>query len=169
MNTSERRTRSPSKTGSPASTDWLPNLNPKYNLSSRWLRRDVWEDLGQADWFYSFALALDAKDAVQAKMVLKFYLFLRNFSPQGLTGQFAHISGRMVMTHLLSQAETTPSRHKATKQADAAFAELELWMGKHETWQNALAGSRERLPGSNETVPRKAPGLHSPAGMIMLS
>lgn len=64
MNTQERSTRFPSKTGSSASADWLPNLNPKYNLSSRWLRRDVWENLAQYDWFYSFALALDARDAV---------------------------------------------------------------------------------------------------------
>lgn len=74
----------------------------------------------------------------------------------------------MVMMHLLSQAETMPSRHKAAKQADAAFAELELWMGNYKTWQKALADGRERLPGLNQTAPRKAPGLYSPAGMMML-
>jgi hypothetical protein len=40
------------------------------------------------------AFCSEMGDNVQSRMVAKFYQFLRDFAPEGLTGRFSHISGK---------------------------------------------------------------------------
>lgn len=99
-------------------------------------------------------------------MVAKLYLFLRDFVPQGLTGRFAHVKGAKLMNQLLYHPpESTMSRHRVTKHAEAVFTKLQEWMGACKTWQVAL----KRAQGEKSRWKRKssglAPGLHSPKGM----
>ncbi len=101
-------------------------------------------------------------------MLIKFYLFVRDFIPRGLTGSFSHIKGQDVMDYLLCHSEHTISRHKVTKAADTGFSELERWMGTSDNWQSALQCAKDAE--SNERGRRKfgwkASGLHSPAGLM---
>ncbi|KAI0914037.1 hypothetical protein F4823DRAFT_574226 [Ustulina deusta] len=76
-------------------------------------------------------------------MLIKFYLFVRDFIPRGLTGSFSHIKGQDVMDYLLCHSEHTISRHKVTKAADTGFSELERWMGTSDNWQSALQCAKD--------------------------
>lgn len=155
------------------SEDWLPyaakpTLQPKAHYSK------VVKALKHRDWFIAFIWAIETSNkdnGIQSKLLFKLYFFLRDFIPQGLSGKFGHIKGDQVMEQLLCHAETTPSRHKVTKYAEITFSDLERWMGKHESWQSALneakAGyERQKKAGVKKRPPWRAPGLHSPAGML---
>ncbi|KAL2285892.1 hypothetical protein FJTKL_07392 [Diaporthe vaccinii] len=91
--------------------------------------------------------------------------------PAGLTGEFAYIQGNEVMEQLLSHDEIHPSRNKAVKEANAAFADLEKWMGEHKHYQEALAAAKlasesHKRIGNKKKLPWKAPGLHLPEGLL---
>ena len=140
-------------------------------VPQRYLRKQVnsryVESHKNSDWFVQLAYVMnnnlendpenDPKNGVQSKMFLKFYIFIRDFMPQGLTGNLSHIKGQDVMNHLLCHAEYTPSRHKISKSADIAFANLEKWIGNSPNWNL-----------SQQQAKTKAPGLHSPAGLLAL-
>lgn len=118
------------------------------------------------DWFLALASAMEPINAAQSSFFAKFYLFLRDFLPRGLTGRFAHIHGNDVMRYICSSSEVTRSRHKATKAANAAFEDLAKWMGTAKTWQEALEKAKT-APETQKVHKRrfgKAPGLHSPDG-----
>lgn len=48
------------------------------------------------------------------------------------------------MDQLLCHCESTKSRHRVMRQAEAAFTELEKWMGKHGNWTNAFNAKRKK-------------------------
>lgn len=84
-----------------------------------------------------------------ARWSRKMYLFLRDFMPQGIT------AGRPILPHLWERrdgpaalpfshlSESTPSRHKVTKYAEATFTDLNHWMGTFKTWQAAFENAKE--------------------------
>ncbi|KAI3334351.1 hypothetical protein F4824DRAFT_502142 [Ustulina deusta] len=64
-------------------------------------------------------------------MLARLYCFLCDFVPRGLRGQFDHIGGDDVMGHMLcSDGDTAPSRHRFSKDAQAAWFELDTSMKK---------------------------------------
>lgn len=166
-----RSTASPprsSQMSSPA-PDWLPHRRPRNTATTKILRRGALESHKHRDWFLTLASDIEARDMVQGRMLAKFYLFLRDFIPKGLTGPFSHIRGRDVMNQLLCHAETTASRHRVTRSAESGFTELEHWMKKYKTWQEALSGAKAEAEKARTSRKKhtdgKAPGLQSPTGM----
>lgn len=115
------------------------------------------------NWFLMLSHTMsDFKDATQGRMLAKAYLFLHDHLPSGLTGDYAHISGSDVMNYLLGHlTEQAASRHKTTKNANAAFDDLEKWMSRGQTWKDALQRAQQDGLGDG-----RAPGLHSPAGIL---
>ncbi len=110
-------------------------------------------------------------------MLARLYCFLCDFVPRGLRGLFDHIGGDDVMGHMLcSDGDTAPSRHRFSKDAQAAWFELDTWMKKGKDWQEAREqaktdyDSQRQANGSyQKTISSwKAPGLLSPAGMVAL-
>lgn len=92
--------------------------------------------------------------------------------PEGLTGRWAHLGGKSLMDHLLSHPEALcVSRHKVTRDADAALTELEKWMAQGSTWLEAWDHAKASL-ASQKGVKRRdtsrAPVLFSPEHMIMI-
>lgn len=150
----------------PHREDWLPHQRPDNSTSAKVITRGLLSAYSYCDWFLSRASAMEKQEPVQARIFTKFYLFLRDFIPQGLTGRFAHIRGSDVMNLLLSHLETTPSRHRVAKQADMAFSDLESWMGSHRGWEDALrkAGNDVGKASKKKQKDSRAPGLLSPAG-----
>ncbi|KAI0103268.1 hypothetical protein GGR51DRAFT_251749 [Nemania sp. FL0031] len=130
------------------------------------------------DWFFCLACAMvTAEEPSQGKMLAKLYCFLLDFIPRGLSGQFDHVRGSDVMDHMLcSSGETAPSRHRFSKDAEAAWVELEAWMKKGRDWQEAVKQAKADhacykatdSPCKRKAPSWKAPGLFSPAGMIAL-
>ena len=160
------------KTRAARAADWLPYTRSSSSTwVSRVLRKENIQALRHHDWFLTLASNI-SKDSVQSKMLVKFYLFMRDFIPLRLTGRFAHIDGRDMMHQLLSHAnESTMSRHKVTKHTKIVFAKLGQWMGNSKTWQEALQKARAEVNSGKEKAGKKlltskAPGLHSPAGLI---
>lgn len=162
--------------------DWLRKPSPASKASHK-----LFLDSAKHDGFLELARAIrdretrdgapgdkEDKGSIQEYMLTKFYLFMRDCFPKGLTGGYAHISGDDVMEHLLChKGETAPSRHKLSKQAEVAFLKLENWVAKGQNWREALEnataetgkdkGGRARS-SSRKKLTSKAPGLHSPAG-----
>lgn len=103
------------------------------------------------------------------------YLFLRDCIPAGFTGNFKHLNGNDIMRHLLChKGETTPSRHKATKYAEASFTKLEAWMARGSSWQTALEAAKSDIDQGKAVKGKRnvdglAPGLHSPTGMTHIA
>lgn len=187
----------------PDELNWLPYVGSKAPI---WTNKAMCENLIQKrkhrDWFVAFASALHEikKDSTQSKMVVKMYVFLREFIPRGLTAvsppfvpehssprittrlyltsmkQFSHINGGDVMEQLLCHPpESTTSRHRVGMHAEAVFKELEEWMSAGTHWQQALSHWKskpgtEKLLGaatSKKKMVWKAPGLHSPSGILI--
>lgn len=151
--------------------DWLPNKQPNSTLANKVRRGANIEAHRRCDWFLSYAAIMEKKDSAQSTMFTKLYLFLHDFIPRGLVNGLSHIHGNSVMDQLLSHpTEKFPSRHKVTKSAEAAFTELERWMGKCATWQEALKKAKDKALADRSRSQKKkqqagrAPGLHSPAG-----
>lgn len=177
---SERRTHSPSGSVATRSTagpprlaeDWLPLVRPQTTLGGKVLHQADLEENQHRDWFFAFAVAMFETDPLQGRMVAKFYLFLRDFIPQGLIGGFSHIKGSEVMDQLLSHPpESAMSRHKVTKAADTAFNKLGTWMGTHKNWQTALRTAKKDAEGEKrgsgkKKLGGKAPGLQSPTALL---
>lgn len=71
------------------------------------------------------------------------------------------------MEALLSYSKgTSAARHRITKNAQAAFAELEQWMGECKRWEQALQNTRaeaeaQKSPTTTKKTVWKAPGLLS--------
>lgn len=155
-------------------TEWLY----KHTTASKATHRSFLEN-SDHDGFLALGLAMKTRgDPIQECMFNKFYLFLHDNLPNGLTGKLAHILGDDVMGYLLCCSETAPSRHKLTKQAEAAFTKLQAWMAGGRNWreaQEAAASSvsadqeKQKRTGGRKRQSDLAPGLHSPAGMTQLS
>ncbi|KAM3511615.1 hypothetical protein MY11210_004769 [Beauveria gryllotalpidicola] len=81
------------------------------------------------DWFLKLASGtIQRGAAAQGKLFARFYCFMLDFIPGGLTGQrFEHLLGGDIMDHVLSSAgETAPSRHKLAREIEAAWNDLEI-------------------------------------------
>ncbi|KAI0855990.1 hypothetical protein F4860DRAFT_494688 [Xylaria cubensis] len=156
-----------------SSADWLP-FHATPTLTTKSVNTHYINSHKDSDWFVQLAYVMDNETpgSTQGKIFIKFYIFLRDFHPRGLVDDWAHINGRDVMDHLLCHAEHTLSRHKISKAADAAFTDLGRWIGSHSNWRSSLQNaeadaaqpSRTRKKGER----KKAPGLHSPAGLLAL-
>ncbi|TRX93202.1 hypothetical protein FHL15_005781 [Xylaria flabelliformis] len=151
--------------------DWLPYQGTR-TLPTKAVHGRYIVGHKDSDWFVQLAHVMDntTPKTVQSKMFLKFYIFIRDFMPQGLVDNLAHIKGQDVMDHLLCHAEYAPSRHKVSKAANQAFTELEKWMGDHSHWRSSLnqAKTEPKTREGGERKDWKAPGLHSPAGLLAL-
>lgn len=170
-----------SKSMSAPVADWLRKPSPASKASHK-----LFLDTAKHDGFLELGRAIrdretrdaglgdnEDKGSIQEYMLTKFYLFMRDCFPKGLTGVYAYISGDDVMEHLLChKGETAPSRHKLSKQAEVTFLKLENWVAKGNNWREALknttteAGKDRSGRGrssSRKKLTSKAPGLHSPA------
>lgn len=83
-----------------------------------------------------------------------------------MTGDFIYFRRQDFMEQLLCYLpETTESRYKLIKYAEASFIELRSWIGVAETWQHGL--SKARAADAAKTTKKKhgseALGLHSPS------
>lgn len=151
--------------------DWLPyTQQPLLSTKAMYTERFL-HNHRHRDGILSLAWAMDQErgDGQQSKWLSKVDVFLCDFIPRGLTGDYAHIAGDDVMEALLCHNETTATRHKVAKQAHVAFADLERWMARGADWKEALQKARaevddQRLAGNKKKTGWKAPGLHSPAG-----
>lgn len=139
--------------------------------ASRAAHKALLESSEQVDFMKFCAVLRRRGDTSQESMLTRFYLFMLDNLPQGLTGSFSHVDGNDVMDYLLChKGASTPSRHKVTKQAEAAFIKLEEWMSKGATWREALERSTEanrerpKRSGSRKKPDGVVAGLHSPAG-----
>ncbi|KAK9792838.1 hypothetical protein SCARD494_06706 [Seiridium cardinale] len=144
-------------------SNWLPSQHPPI-IPTKALHLNFINANKHHDWFLRLAWAMneDKGDELQCRMLAKVYIFLREFMPQGLTGEFAHLQGDQIMHHLLChKGEHQMSRHKMAKEADAAFAELQKWMAGND-WTDYI---RQPHVGRNTW---KAPALHSPEGIVAL-
>lgn len=84
---------------------------------------------------------------------------------RGQSGPRTHGSGNDLMRHLLCAAnESARSRHKLTRDAEIAFAELAGWMQRSKDWEGAL---RDATHDDGE-ADGGAPCLHSPASMLAI-
>ncbi|KAI1420211.1 hypothetical protein F5Y12DRAFT_139095 [Xylaria sp. FL1777] len=92
------------------------------------------------DWFLTLHDAMPKK--YEARMMVKVYLFLCQYMPEGLTGRWAHLRGSEVMSVLLSDEEPSVSRHKATKKIYSSLGKLEVWMAKGPSWRIASENSK---------------------------
>lgn len=128
------------------------------------------------DWFLGLANAISDRDATQAKMLIKFYIFVLEYMPQGLTGEYAHIRGDDVMAYLLPETscEISASRHRHWRDSELALICLEAWQKKGSSWEEALNVAADASHpidldvDSPEPHPWKAPGLFSPASLLAL-
>lgn len=157
----------------PQLVDWLPYQR----TSSLPLKAPIMQLVGaqkHRDWFLAFVWLLhtdlDNGNKLQSKMLFKFYTFMCDFFPQGLTDNLSHFNGDEVMEYLTHHNETSISRHAVTVSAKKAFTKLEEWMGHHTHWQQALDHAKsqyEQRTGPGRKPKKhgwKAPGLQSPAG-----
>lgn len=149
----------PSQAKSVPTIDWLW----KPTRGSRTAHK-AFLDQAEDDGFLNFSLAIRGRgDTTQEYMVTRFYLFLRDCLSDGLVGAFGHVRGDDVMEHLLCHnGYMVPSLHKVTKQAEAAFAKLEMWMAKGKDWREAQQHDKKTATRKKHTG--LAPGLHNPAG-----
>ncbi|KAI0435567.1 hypothetical protein F4803DRAFT_574345 [Xylaria telfairii] len=105
-------------------------------------------------------------------MLAKFYVFMHEFFPQGFVGKFKHIRGGEIMQFLLCHPNAcSVSRHKATKYTEETWQELRKWMKRGRNWKEASKEAKTiydqgKLIGKKAEW--KAPGLHSPAGLLAL-
>lgn len=147
--------------------DWLPLAREDGKYFMRDSRVMAFIELhGSTDWFLRFALAItqDGGDIAQAKMVTKAYAFLRDFMPSGFTGQWSHIMGQDVMNVLMSHTkDMAVTRHKATKDIQETFTQLEDWMKTGATFKEAIG--KEHAGKGKE---RRALTLYSPAHLVAL-
>ena len=153
--------------------DWLPRARatPLLDrvLTMTWLRQRQ-----NADCFAGLAvlMCLKRSGAYQGRILAKVYIFIREYMPRGLVGRWEHISGRDVMEYLLAGTkEQCVTRHPATKSVVAGFRDLEKWMARGATWQDALANARDEASQqrhSKRETAGLAPGLVSPAAMLAL-
>lgn len=100
--------------------DWLPNVRPGGTSANiKVIRKGKVQERKDSDWFLALGAAMEQRDAVQSRLFTKFYFFLGDFIPQGLSDdKFGHIGGNDVMDQLLSHPnESTALRHKLTKYA----------------------------------------------------
>lgn len=149
-----------------APADWLPSAGQPI-VASRAQQSRYIEAHKDSDWFLRLATKIEAHgDATQSKLLIKFYLFIRDFFPRGFIDQHAHIDGDDVMRHLLCHNEHFVSRHKVSRAAETAFGELEKWMNGFATWQEALKLSKPPNSGRGKKSGWQAPGLHTPAGLL---
>lgn len=167
MGDSERTGRSPA-----SQVNWLP-LTRKSIFMPKPLTVAIIQSRKPNDWFFNLASSLiTPTEPAQGKMLAKLYCFMLDYLPRGLTGQYGHINGNDLMTHLLcASGETAPSRHKLIKDAKAAWDELEQWMRKGQDWRQALQRARSehgKQEPSRRRASWKAPGLFSPAGVLAL-
>lgn len=141
-----------------------PKLNKSFQMSLIKNSKD--------DWFMTLAAAVSEVDLLQSRCLAKAYLLLHDYLPHGLTGVYAHVRGSDIMNVLLSHTtEHAASRHKYSKEATAAFNELEKWMSSGSDWREALEHATPADPGPGP--PRRkgdtrAPGLHSPAQLLAI-
>lgn len=148
-----------------ADTDWLPLARQgplEKHVSMNMIKTEK-----HKDWFMNLADAIiNLKGhATQGRMLAKAFFFLRDFLPDGLTGDFSHIQGDNVMQHLLCHdGEHSVSRHRVTRDAEVAFSELERWMQRGKDWQEALKMATPRQ--GRQRGGSLAPGLHTPAGLL---
>lgn len=155
-----------------ADTDWLTPARKK-PLLTKGLTGSFIHKHQHNDWFISLANALIGIGEVQqSRSLTKVYIFLRMFMPEGLTGRWAHLGGKSLMDHLLSHPEALcVSRHRVTRDADAALTELEKWMAQGSTWMEAWKHAKVSL-ASQKGVKRRdtsrAPILFSPEHIIMI-
>lgn len=159
---------------SSAQPDWLPQVRPEKIISGHMDKRFM-KARKDHDWFMALALAMsDHGYTMQGKMFGKLYLFLRDFSPQGLTGKLAHINGKDVMDYLYGQkTDPQPSRHKLTRDANAMFSKLEDWMSNGKDWATAMQNAQATAETNDgrdykSRHPWRVPFLISPAGMLAL-
>lgn len=145
-------------------TEWLPLAREEpltKHMSMNLIKQEK-----HRDWFMNLAWAVTERgDQTQGRMLAKTFLFLRDFRPRGLVADLAHIHGNEVMEHLLSNKEHAISRHKLTRDANDAFAELDEWMKKGNDWKEALRNAKAESPGNKRSAGR-APGLCSPACLL---
>lgn len=151
--------------------DWLPyTQQPLLSTKAMYTERFL-HNHRHRDGILSLAWSTDQEqgDGLQSRWLSKVDVFLRDFIPRGLTGDYAHITGDDVMEALLCHNETMATRHKVAKQAHVAFAELKRWMGRGADWKEALQKARaeaedQRQADNKKKTGWKAPGLHLPAG-----
>lgn len=117
------------------------------------------------EWFLGLAHAMhNIKDPQQAKMLIKIFLFLHNYMPRELTGNYAHLWGSEVINYCLSLKEQAASRHRVTKKAKAAWNKLEAWMSQGRDWKEAL----QRFKELKKKGGKRAPGLCLPAAIMAI-
>lgn len=106
--------------GTPA-RDWLPLARDERSLHNPLNVNFIKANKG-GDWSRAMC---EQKRTLQARMLTKAYLFLRDYLPQGLTGPFGHIPGDDVMCQLLCHTgEQAASRQKISWDVEAAFTLL---------------------------------------------
>ncbi|RWA10339.1 hypothetical protein EKO27_g4766 [Xylaria grammica] len=172
-NVNNDNSRASSATRSTTPGQWLPYQGEPV-MTTKSIQGRFIDTYRDRDWFVQLAMLMEPLDQTQSKLFLKFYFFLRDFMPYGLIGNdnddssFGHILGNDVMNFLLCQGEHTVSRHKVTKNAEFAFLELEKWMGRGKTWREALQQAQETESDKQRKrrAGWKAPGLHTPAGLL---
>ncbi|KAK6948073.1 hypothetical protein Daesc_009837 [Daldinia eschscholtzii] len=172
------------------STIGPPILSPldqsKQTLESNWLARaratplltstlsNFIREHGGSDWFVSMDSAIKPIEPGQAQILVKVYIFLREFIPQGLAGKWAHICMKDVMDSLLPYAtQRSISRHGVEKHAGSWLSNLEKWMSMGRSWREALKNAKNRGPKyeANSSILAhlgKAPVLRPPASMLAL-
>lgn len=153
-------------------SDWLAPVRRK-PLLTKGLNGSFIHKHQHKDWFLSLTNALIGIGQVQqGRSLAKVYIFLRMFMPKGLTGRWGHLRGKNLMDNLLSHPEgLCVSRHKATRDADAALTELEKWMEQGSTWLEAWRHAKANLATQNGVKLRdtgRAPVLFSPDHLIMI-
>ena len=145
-------------------SNWLPLRRVQPVVASKALQSRYVDGHKNSDWFVRFAADMESRDSTQSKIVLKFYLFLRDYLPDGLVGEYAHIDGNEVMHHLLCHAEHTASRHKVSRSVETSWGELEKWVGRGATWEEALKAK----PVGRFKKSGPPAGLYPPAGVLSI-
>lgn len=151
--------------------DWLP-LARREQMLTKPLTVKFIKAQKHYDWFLALAYEMNQQknDPTQARMLAKLYLFCRDCLPRGLTASFAHIRGGDVMNYLLCHSgEHAMSRHKLTRDAEAALSDLEVWMQKGPDWKAAMQHWREDVDGegfSKRKLGWKAMQQLSPAALL---
>lgn len=153
--------------------DWLP-LARREQMLTKPLTMKFIKAHKHYDWFLALAYEMDQQknDPTQAPMLARLYLFCRDYLPRGLAASFAHIRGSDVMNYLLCYpGEHAMSRHKLTRDAEAALSDLEVWMQTGRDWMAAMQHWREDVDGegySKRKLGWKAMQLLSPAALLAI-
>lgn len=120
---------------------WLPPATQRLSITKPLSFKFVKTNKSD-NWFLSLEWAMSERteaNPAQGRVMTKVYLFLRNYLPEGFTGPYAHIQGNDIIDYLLCYtSKQAVSRHKVSRDADAAFAVLGLRMKKGITWKQAL-------------------------------